>query len=233
MFSFNSRGMRKKARRREIRSLAIKCNADIVCIQETKMENMKDRIYKSIWRYRVCDWAFKGAEGRSGGILTIWNENVFCKTSAWHTREVLVVNGFLKSDGTLCCILDVYAPCQMSEKKLLWEVISGVIEQSVGYCVCVIGDFNSIRNRSARIGRSSGGDTREITTFENFIQSNKLVEIPLIGNAFTWYRPDGTSKSKLDRMLMNDEWLGKWPNQRQKGLGRSFSDHRPFFYRKH
>lgn len=75
--------------------------------------------------------------------------------------------------------------------------------------MCVIGDFNSVRNPFEKVDRGNGGDAREITAFKDFIQSNRLVEIPLIGKAFTWYMPDGTSKCKLDRMFVNDDWLEK------------------------
>lgn len=38
---------------------------------------------------------------------------------------------------------------------------------------------------------------------------------------------DGTCKSKLDRMLLNDLWLEGWPNALLKGVGRTVSDHCP------
>ncbi|KAL8457344.1 hypothetical protein ACS0TY_035266 [Phlomoides rotata] len=53
------------------------------------------------------------------------------------------------------------------------------------------------------------------------------MKIILRGKLFTWYRPDGTCKSKLDRMLVNEEWIERWPNHVLKDLGRSFSDHQP------
>lgn len=61
--------MGKKARRREIRSMLIKCNVGVCCIQETKMEKLGDRICISLWKDKVCDWAYKEAEERSGGCL--------------------------------------------------------------------------------------------------------------------------------------------------------------------
>ncbi|KAL8542624.1 hypothetical protein ACS0TY_003487 [Phlomoides rotata] len=44
---------------------------------------------------------------------------------------------------------------------------------------------------------------------------------------YTWYRKDGSCKSKLDRMLVNEEWLNRWPNYSLKSGGRTFSDHCP------
>lgn len=41
------------------------------------------------------------------------------------------------------------------------------------------------------------------------------------------YRGDGKCKSRLDRMLVNNAWIQRWPNSRLKGLDRSISDHCP------
>ncbi|KAL8536788.1 hypothetical protein ACS0TY_012092 [Phlomoides rotata] len=42
------------------------------------------------------------------------------------------------------------------------------------------------------------------------------------------YKSDGTCKIKLDRILVNEEWLEWRPGLILKSLGRSFSDHCPF-----
>ncbi|KAL8469882.1 hypothetical protein ACS0TY_032664 [Phlomoides rotata] len=65
--------------------------------------------------------------------------------------------------------------------------------------------------------------------FEEFINVSNLLEIKMMGKKFTWYRPDGTCKSKLDRLLVNVEWRNKWPAQTLRGGGRTLSDHRPIF----
>lgn len=64
---------------------------------------------------------------------------------------------------------------------------------------------------------------------EDFTWKYNLMEIQLVGRSFTWYRPDGTCKSKLDRMSVNHTWSQVWPNQLMKGGKRSLSDHVPIF----
>ncbi|XP_040862120.1 uncharacterized protein, partial [Glycine max] len=39
--------------------------------------------------------------------------------------------------------------------------------------------------------------------------------------------PNGTCKSKLDRVLVTDGWLAKWPDSSQLNLERNYSDHSP------
>ncbi|KAH1203108.1 putative ribonuclease H protein [Glycine max] len=52
-------------------------------------------------------------------------------------------------------------------------------------------------------------------------------DIPCMGKPYTWVRPNGTCKSKLDRVLVSDGWLGKWPDSSQHNLERNYSDHCP------
>ncbi|KAL8490658.1 hypothetical protein ACS0TY_022603 [Phlomoides rotata] len=153
------------------------------------------------------DWSFKASVGRSGGIISLWNSDIFSKSSSWDTNGMLVIN----------------------EKRELWDTIRLVINQYREACICVVGDFNAIRFPEERVGRGETGDTRDMTNFDNFITQCNLVDMPLSGITFTWYRPDGTCKSKLDRILVNSEWILWWANQALKGLKRTLSDHCPIY----
>lgn len=51
-----------------------------------------------------------------------------------------------------------------------------------------------------------------MTEFNDLIAMNNLIELPLRGRSFTWYRKDGSCMSKLDRIFVNEEWMNKWPN---------------------
>lgn len=62
--------------------------------------------------------------------------------------------------------------------------------------------------------------------FCTFIDSCKLVDLPLVGRKFTWYGPD-KKKSRLNRFLVDETWLKHYEDIRQTGLKRSMSDHIP------
>ena len=55
--------------------------------------------------------------------------------------------------------------------------------------------------------------------------------VPWLGKKFTWYRPNGASRSRLDRFLVSHEWLATWPNSIQATLARNFPDHCPIVLR--
>jgi len=67
--------------------------------------------------------------------------------------------------------------------------------------------------------------SREIKGFNDFIESSELVDIPLVGRKFTWFKPNGLVKSRINRVLVSKEWLELWPNSQQFVLNRSISDH--------
>jgi hypothetical protein len=61
--------------------------------------------------------------------------------------------------------------------------------------------------------------------FNRFIEDNNLIDLPLIGRKFTWYKGDGLSMSRLDRFLLSGEWCMDWPNCKQEARWRGLSDH--------
>ncbi|KAL8477136.1 hypothetical protein ACS0TY_029438 [Phlomoides rotata] len=123
-----------------------------------------------------------GVIGHStGGILTIWNIEVFQKLSEWSCRGMLVVNGRWVGDGSRCTIINVYTPNNSAQRGDLWELIKALADQHSTDKVCIIGDFNVIRGEKERIGRSSFYDTRDMDKFNKMIEGSDLTEIPLVG----------------------------------------------------
>lgn len=94
---------------------------------------------------------------------------------------------------------------------------------------CIGGDFNVVRNagerRGIRMGNTQG--RKEMEDFNSFINHVELLDISSRGRRFTWFRPNDTSMSRLDRFLLSHEWLSCWPDCTQLVLERTFSDHCP------
>ncbi|KAL8468699.1 hypothetical protein ACS0TY_031769 [Phlomoides rotata] len=215
----------------EIKRMIKENDMDMCCIQETKLEQMDTRLGFELWPGGEFDWVWRDAEGRSGGLISIWNRKVFEKTSTWNTKGLLVVNGRWLEDNVEMVIINVYAPCLFSEKAQLWDLINLVLEQNPEAKICAAGDYNSIRDVEERNGRGGGIDQRDIRLFDEFISASGLVDLKLWGRKYTWYKPDGSCKSKLDRIMVNEDWLVWRPDLKLKSLGRSISDHCPLILR--
>lgn len=66
-----------------------------------------------------------------------------------------------------------------------------------------MGDFNNIRNNDERVGscyREQGDNS--IEEFNEWIADLEVEEAPRLGRKFTWYRPNGSVKSRLDIFLL-------------------------------
>ncbi|KAL8552344.1 hypothetical protein ACS0TY_001153 [Phlomoides rotata] len=229
LLSYNIRGLGGMAKKKEVRNLIKELKTDCCCLQETKLEKIEDRMVRRLWGKGNIDWAFKAAEGNSGGILTIWNADKFQKSSVWDTRGLLAINGTWLADGSSCTLINVYAPNILKHKWELWDIIALIAKQYKDSRLGIIGDFNAIREQCERIGRNQKIDLRDMSKFDEFITNSNLTEIQISGKKYTWYRPDGTCKSKLDRLLVNDEWRNKWSGQLLRGGRRTILDHRPIF----
>eukprot|EP00256_Glycine_max_P044881 XP_006596782.1 uncharacterized protein LOC102662462 [Glycine max] len=85
---------------------------------------------------------------------------------------------------------------------------------------CLVGDFNCIRHPVERLGSThSNSEANLIAEFNDWLAEMEVDDIPCVGKPFTWVRPNGSCKSKLDRVLVYDDWLSKWSD--------SYSDHCP------
>ncbi|KAL8523096.1 hypothetical protein ACS0TY_013168 [Phlomoides rotata] len=95
----------------------------------------------------------------------------------------------------------------------MWEIIKLTVNQNMDAMVCVVGDFNSIRRPEEMVGRREMVECRDIDRFEEIISQSNLSELSLVGRSYTWYHPEGSCKSKIDHMFVNNKWIRKWPNQ--------------------
>lgn len=72
--SYNIRGCGNSVKIKRIRQLLQKGGVDMCFIQESKMSQVAEGLITSIWGSVDCDWSAKEAEGRTGGIITIWKK---------------------------------------------------------------------------------------------------------------------------------------------------------------
>ena len=102
--------------------------------------------------------------------------------------------------------LSTFIHCDIQSKRVLWDNIKQLKSQNIEGLWCILGDFNNIRTSEERVGACNKGmkvsNSRE---FKEWIADLEVEEAPWVGRKFTWIRPNGTARSKLDRFMVSLE----------------------------
>jgi len=221
------RGLGRSIKRKYIKDMINKEQADMICLQETKCSEFSKELGYLLWGSNEIGWIEVGGSNNAGGIITMWRNSQFQLVNSSRGNNFIAVEGEWKGDGGVqVFIVNVYNPSLLREKKVLWEEINEIRRLQNNRVWCVIGDFNSVRRQNERRSLFSASDySREIRGFNDFIEKSEFVDVPMVGRKFTWYKRNGSVKSRIDRVLVSREWLDVWPKCKQFILSRTVSDH--------
>lgn len=119
----------------------------------------------------------------------------------------------------------MYAPTVRAEKQAFLGELRDTTNAVTGSWV-LIGDFNLVRTAADK--NTNSIDNGEARMFNDFINTTELLEIPLLGRAFTWSsKRDCPTLVRLDRCFVNLGWDAQFPNTCLSSLTRYASDHVP------
>ncbi|PWA59349.1 cytochrome P450 [Artemisia annua] len=189
------------------------------------MSSRDDRLLiQSLWGHLPFDYLVKKSDGKSGGIIAIWDPSKFVLSSSINDVGFLALLGTWVPINSPCLIIIVYAPQDLQTKKKLWLDIKGIIEAN-NILSIVMGDFNEVRSADERLGTVFC--QRSASIFNEFISSTGLFDLPMGGMRYTRMNSLGSKLSKIDRILVSKHFVNKWPNSHTLALVREFSDHSP------
>jgi hypothetical protein len=82
------------------------------------------------------------------------------------------------AQGFLCCVVNVYSSCSLSEKRALWSNIKNVkLSVACSNC-CLLGDFNCVFGHGERKGKSHSKEKLEWKELKDFAQELELYDPP-------------------------------------------------------
>ncbi|GKD57153.1 RNA-directed DNA polymerase, eukaryota [Tanacetum coccineum] len=207
--SLNIQGLDNKAKKGWIQELNTKHSVNFVALQETKMDRMDLFSIKALWEKLSFDYAFSPSIGYLGGILCIWDPSLFVKDNSMVSDSFLAISGTWIPSSTKLLIIFVYAPQDLTERRMLWDFIRHLIDSWDGECI-LLGDFNEVRYEHKRHG--SLFNSHGANSFNNFITMMGLIDLPLEGYSFTWAYKSPSKMSKLDRFLISEGLLALFPS---------------------
>ena len=95
----------------------------------------------------------------------------------------------------------MYCPTAVGLRDALWTELD-CVRARWNSAWCVFGDFNIIRYPADRLGCTSFSPAK--FKFSDFIERNSLVDLPLVGGEYTWFRDsNNSSMSRIDRVLVS------------------------------
>ncbi|GJY48336.1 RNA-directed DNA polymerase, eukaryota, reverse transcriptase zinc-binding domain protein [Tanacetum coccineum] len=207
-----------------IKDLCLKHNVHFLGIQESKMTRLELFRIKSMWGNYAFDYACSMARGLSGGLISIWDPNMFSKNSIWCDDSFIIIKGNWKNVVGDCFMVNIYGPQDHVSKLALWNRLTDFMHHHNGSYI-MFGDMNAVRNAQERFGTTL--NSIEADHFNSFIDSTGLVDLPIGGRSFTWMNKAGTKLSKLDRFLISEDVTIRLPDVRITALDRLWSDHNP------
>ena len=155
----------------------------MVCLQETKIQEMSADCARSFGVGRFFDWKVAEAEGATGDILLFWDKRKLELVEV--ETGLFSITCWFKNveDGFQWAFTCVYGPVEMSNREMFWEELGSLKGLWEGPW-CIGGDFNMVLspNERNRAGRMS----HPMRRFAEVLNELGLRDIPLQGGPFTW-----------------------------------------------
>ncbi|XP_020678602.2 uncharacterized protein LOC110096820 [Dendrobium catenatum] len=202
---------------------------DMLCILETRIHvsSLMDSFFESSHQlFSNEDRVHNFDLVSSGRIWIKWDANKLTFTPSLITSQL--INGTVKVGNFSPFQLSiVYAANNACDRKDLWASICAVAP-SGDVPWAVIGDFNCCRYASDKMGGLPLHHS-QLVDINNMIFVNKLVDLNAVGSHFSWYNQQTVNPIfiKLDRALVNEDWIKNFPDSYSSFQSPSCSDHSP------
>ncbi|XP_020265045.1 uncharacterized protein LOC109840710 [Asparagus officinalis] len=191
-------------------------------LSETKLQSLANKITK-IWK-----WVSNVQEAGNGRIWILWDNDILTIQNVIFSEQCITCT-IESRDGrffSLCTI--VYASNHLASRKNLWRDLL-TLKQGVNSPWFIGGDFNAIASCEEKIGGLpvTESDTED---FQNFINAGQLLHLRSTGCYYTWcnkQEADSRIWSRLDRCLVNEDWIHSYTSSQVEYLIPNCSDHSP------
>ncbi|XP_049388501.1 uncharacterized protein LOC125852861 [Solanum stenotomum] len=169
---------------------------------------------------------YKNALANSGGKIWILWDKDFEGQFILDTTQQLTIK--LSQYNTSVLVTAVYAKCSNEERRELWEDLVHIAEENDNPWI-VGGDFNVILREEEKLGGLAFTQT-EAVDFAQCLNNCAISELNFSGSMFTWWNGRVEEEcifKRLDRILVNHEFLDLYPSSEVHHLVRQGSDHAP------
>ncbi|KAL2249850.1 UNVERIFIED_CONTAM: hypothetical protein Sindi_2458700 [Sesamum indicum] len=224
---WNVRGLNKRDHQLAVRDIIAEFRLQFLGLLETRV---RFNNAAQIQSFLLPHWKWYMDYGSSGNRVWIaWDDNfidvevVECGTQFIHC----LVN--IRAIHESVAVTIAYGAIKVVDRRELWSALENLAIQCADIPWLIGGDFNAVRDLSEVCGTL--GDIRiAMEDFNAAIQNTGLLPLPMQGEWYTWHNHSATPRNlwkRLDRMLINDRWMARFPNTFYSVLTPRTSDHSP------
>ncbi|XP_019260386.1 PREDICTED: uncharacterized protein LOC109238392 [Nicotiana attenuata] len=223
---WNVRGLNRTAKQKEVNLFLHNVKAGLFEILETKIKRTKAQQAS----LNLCTgWSFstnlhKHPRGR---IWLLWKPHIYEVDIITVTAQIIHCQVKHGGRNEMMHITVVYGFDDQALRRNLWEEIRKLYSQVQGPW-SVMGDFNCVLHKEERIG--SPVTVTEIRDFKSCVETCDLHDLKSTGAYFTWNnKQEGEDKvmSKIDRVLVNSDWVTNLPASTVHYIEEGLYDHCP------
>ncbi|XP_074266898.1 uncharacterized protein LOC141590190 [Silene latifolia] len=223
--SWNVRGLNCPLKQNVVRDFLTQNHLDVVALLETRVKiGNAPRILNTSFRHwdSICNYDHH-YDGRIWLLYNPFNVTVSVHSigDQWISYSVLH-----KVSSTSLNLTVVYGSNDAAERNALW---TGLQAASTSNPWLVIGDFNVVRCPAEKLGPHPP-ILHEMMDFNSCLISCKVDDIAGTGADMTWTnKQDSLTRvwSKLDRALVNQQWIASFPTSHALFMESGLSDHSP------
>ena len=110
IFNWNVRGINSTERWDDIRLKIDESSCCVMTFQETKRESFDLAYIRNFCPKRFNQYVYMPSVGNSGGLITIWNSNLFSGRVISRDYYQITVELTSKLDNSLCYITNIHGP---------------------------------------------------------------------------------------------------------------------------
>ena len=150
IISYNVRGLGRGVKWGAIRRLVKQEDVDMICLKETKKEMVDKTMCQALWGHVEVSWEVLPALNSAGGILCLWSDKSFRMQRKIIGSDFILMVGEWVQEAQLVTLVTIYSPCDIHNKRILWDTVKQLRHSMDGGLWCILGDFNSIRSSDER-----------------------------------------------------------------------------------
>ncbi|KAK1283060.1 hypothetical protein QJS10_CPB21g01579 [Acorus calamus] len=218
---WNVRVLNSKEKQLDVKKFLASTHLSIIGLVETKIPPQNSIPIQR----KILPGYFLLNPTSSGRIWLLWQPQLVHLTLLLSTDQYIHCKVFVAANNSSYYLTTVYASNSASDRRVLWSDLQ-FLTIGVGPAPWIIrGDFNEVRFSNEKVG-GRPAHSRRISRFNRCISTCHLQDLKATGSPFSWSNNQSNHIAcKLDRVLINNQWLLSFADSFVQFQAAGLSDH--------